>query len=233
MIRIDAVHPYTSAFEGPYCPLNSGGCPANRVTVPNAATEATPFVFGNYQKGPRAGRGGLSGGWAGQGSGKILKITGTRASNHQHDQVRVNFPMNGVTLTAKVLFRAFIKIVIGKCSLQTDVGSSPRWTRQQSEAAPQGWMSIHEYIGTSHVTNLDSVHVLSFNLYGENRGPGGLAHGPFEVYLALPYMSNIVQKHEDQTYETSAHWEDSINDELMHTGAIRYTNNNGDIRART
>ena len=139
--------------------------------------------------------------------------------------------MNGVTLTRKVLFRAFIKVVRGACSLQTDVGNRPIWTRRMSEAAPQGWMSIHQYIASSHVTNLDMVHVNSFNLYGETRGPGGLDHGPFEVYLALPYIANIVQKHEDQTYETSAHWENSINDELVHTGAIRYINNGGTLRA--
>ena len=86
---MEAVHPYTSAFEGPYCPLNSGGCPATRVTVANSATQANPYVFGQYNKGPRAGRGGLAGGWGGRGNGRILKITGIRASNHQHDQVRV------------------------------------------------------------------------------------------------------------------------------------------------
>ena len=98
--------------------------------------------------------------------------------------------------------------------LQTDVGNQGGrgWSRQMSEnttLAPQGWISVHELVGTSHVTSLDQVHVLSFNLYGENPGPGAGYTGAFEVYLALPYIMNVVSKADSHVYETSPAWEDS------------------------
>jgi hypothetical protein len=220
-IDISCVHPYTKGFEGPYCPLNDGGCPTPAATI-NEATESTPWIFGHYQKGARAGRGGLGDGWAGRSDGKLLKLTGTRLGGYGNNQVRVNFPKEGIALTSKVLFRGFLKIIKGKANVQTDVGNYPRWTREQTEAAPDGWLSIHELIGSSHVTSLDSVHVLSFNCYGENVADGSYEErntGDFEMYLALPYMANIVETNDD---ETSPHWHPSIMDNNIFEGLAKW-----------
>lgn len=216
VINIQAVHPYTKCFEGPYCNLPEGGCTQNQAETCNEATESKPYIFGRYYKGSRASRGGLADGWAGQRDGKILKISGKRDCSDDHNQVRVNFPIEGRILTRKVLFRGFLKIIKGKASLQTDVSSRPRWTREQTEAAQDGWLSIHELIAGSHITDLDNQHVFSFNCYGEATGH----FGDFEMYLALPYMANIVEK-SDST--TSAHWQESIVDNLIGRNVLKWS----------
>ena len=71
VMSISAVHPFTQCFEGPYCDNCAAQYPHPARTC-NEATEQRPYIFGTWTMGPRSGRGGLSGGWAGYRDGKIL-----------------------------------------------------------------------------------------------------------------------------------------------------------------
>ena len=46
------------------------------------------------------------------------------------------------TLTNKVLFRGWLKIIKGSASLQTDVGVRPIWTRAVTSKAKDGWCVV-------------------------------------------------------------------------------------------
>ena len=46
------------------------------------------------------------------------------------------------TLTNKVLFRGWLKIIKGSASLQTDVGVNPIWTRAMTSKAKDGWCVV-------------------------------------------------------------------------------------------
>lgn len=177
-VTLEAVHPYTKGFEGPY--WQKPGNPASSV---DTATEANPYYFGQNYKGSRASRGGLADGWHSLSDGRILKISG----NNSGDHTSVFFPFERNVLTNKVHFKAWLKIASGsKVSFGADAG----WmnaaqgliiTKQQTDAAPDGWYQIDAVIDISKVTSLDD---LSFSM-------GIEASGAFEVYLALPYLANL------------------------------------------
>jgi hypothetical protein len=177
-VTLEAVHPYTKGFEGPY--WQKHGNPASSV---DTATEANPYYFGQYYKGSRASRGGLADGWHSLSDGRILKISGNNSGEH----TSVFFPFERNVLTNKVHFKAWLKIASGsKVSFGADAG----WmnaaqgliiTRKQTDAAPDGWYQIDAVIDISEVTSLDE---LSFSM-------GIEASGTFEVYLALPYLANL------------------------------------------
>lgn len=177
-VQIEAVHPYTQAFEGPYIAER----PATAVDDPNLATLANPFWYGVYWKGPRLGRGGLGDGWAGISNGHILKITAT--PDEGKGWTTVWMPMARAAATERVGFRGFLKIVQGSAAgFGTDSGymgyggTGHVVTKQQTDAAPQGWMFLDFVVGTSQVTQpLTSNFALGFSR-SEN----------IEAYLALPY----------------------------------------------
>ena len=55
------------------------------------------------------------------------------------DHVLTHTMLHTRTLTNKVLFRGWLKIIKGAASLQTDVGVRPIWTRAVTEKATDGW----------------------------------------------------------------------------------------------
>lgn len=99
-ITIEAVHPFTKGFEGPYCPT----APAGAAASVDAATASTPYWFGVYNKGGRISRGGLADGWGGCPDGHILKITGNSNSNNCY----VTFPFERNVFPKTYRFRAWI-----------------------------------------------------------------------------------------------------------------------------
>ena len=103
VMSILAVHPFTQCFEGPYCDNCAAQYPHAARTC-NEATEQRPYIFGTWTMGPRSGRGGLSGCWAGYRDGKILKIQGVQAANWQ---AVVALPASRRVQTDRVLFRGF------------------------------------------------------------------------------------------------------------------------------
>ena len=189
MMTISAVHPFTKCFEGPYCDNCAAEYP-NAATTCDEATEERPFIFGTWNMGPRSGRGGLSDGWNGYPDGKILKIQGYKVADWQ---AVVALPHARRVQTDQVLFRGFLKILSGKASIQTDIGCDPdpELTAITSAAATttNGWLAIHKLVSGSRVTHLGLV-VFNLNVYGDDDDQTGT----FEMYLALPYMANVVEK---------------------------------------
>jgi len=156
----------------------------------------------------------------GRSDGHILKIWGIRRGPSPHTQCRVKFPFEGLTLTKKVLFRAHLKIVKGAANFQTDVAQHVRWTQRMSEGMPDGWLQISEEIDSSHITDLDYCHALTFNAYGD--GPEFM--GEFLMYLALPYVANLVNGNE-------SHWQSSVLDALTATGQATWAQGKFQITA--
>ncbi|MBW4586366.1 hypothetical protein G7B40_036040 [Aetokthonos hydrillicola Thurmond2011] len=105
-VALEAVHPFTKGFEGPYVQEQ----PSNAVGSVEEATEANPFWFGRFNKGSRASRGGLADGWHSIGDGKILKITGDNSGEH----TCILFPFEQNVLTNKLRFKGWLKITSGK-----------------------------------------------------------------------------------------------------------------------
>ncbi|HEY1165356.1 MAG TPA: hypothetical protein VGE90_09305, partial [Chitinophaga sp.] len=97
-MSVQAVHPYTKGFEGPYL----SAAPAGAAASPEDATETNPYWYGAFNKGPRATRGGLADGWGSLPGGKILRITG----NNTGSSTLIQFPMEKSVLTGKVRLRA-------------------------------------------------------------------------------------------------------------------------------
>lgn len=175
---IEAIHPFTKAFEAPYVQAR----PAGATSDAELATLANPFWFGGYDKGPRLGRGGLADGWGGIGGGHILKITAM--PNPARDWTTVWFPMARPAATNQIGFRGFIKLVQGSgAGFGTDSGlgiigpSGHHISKAQCDAAPQGWLALDFFVGTSQVTlPLSANFCLGFS-----------RDEPVEAYLALPY----------------------------------------------
>jgi len=212
VMSISAVHPFTQCFEGPYCDNCAAKYPHAARTC-NEATEQRPYIFGTWNMGPRSGRGGLSGGWGGHRDGKILKIHGVRAANWQ---AVVTLPVSRRVQTDRVLFRGFLKIISGKASIQTDIGCDPdpELTAMTSAAATatNGWLEIHKLVSGSRITNLGSDLVFNLNVYGAASDQTG----PYEMYLALPYMANVVETLTDG--QQSVAWVGSVEDQLVDDG---------------
>lgn len=176
-VEIEAVHPYTHGFEGPYVELK----PATAVDDVNLATQATPYWYGRYNKGPRLSRGGLGDGWNGITTGRILKITAVPSDTRSW--TTVYFPMARMVGTDRIGFRGFLKIVQGSVAgFGVDsgyLGSARGYTvtKAQTDAGPQGWLKLAFTQGTSQVTRpMSSNFCLGFSR-SEN----------IEAYLALPY----------------------------------------------
>ena len=175
-VVIEAVHPYTKAFEGPYTETK----PSNAVDDPEQATQDAPYWFGRYNKGPRIWRGGLADGWGCICDGHILKIT--KPANSSTDGFNsVTFPFKKRAIVDLVIFSAYIKIVKGsRIGFGTDSGymGTPRGhivTRDETLNAPQGWHRVAAVIGTSNNNISSSNFLLGFEASEE-----------VEVYLALP-----------------------------------------------
>lgn len=180
-LTLEAVHPFTKGFEGPYV----GQQPSNVATNVDEATEASPFWFGVYNKGARASRGGLADGWHSIPDGRILKITGNNSAQH----TCVFFPFEQNVLANKLRFKAWLKISSGK---QVGFGADSGYqnvvrglaiAKAQADASVDGWYQIDAVVGISEVTSLDS---LAFSM-GIEADTGV----DFEVYLALPYVTNV------------------------------------------
>ncbi len=209
-ITIEAVHPFTKGFEGPY--INEAECKKCTASV-DEATKDNPHCFGTYNKGQRAARGGLADGWGSIPGGNILKITGKRNAG-ANSNVFLKLPKADRTLTRKVLIRAWIKIVKGSVTFKTDQGVNPNQiTKKMTQAAPDGWYFMNKIIEGSHVVSLNVEHVFNFFFYGEDKDYAG----DFEAYIALPYIANIEK-------EDDPHWAPSILDTLSDYGITRDLN---------
>ncbi|MBD3843852.1 MAG: hypothetical protein IE909_18645 [Campylobacterales bacterium] len=179
-ITIEAVHPYTKGFEGPYTPSK----PTNAVDDPELATGSNPYWYGKYHKGPRIGKGGLGDGWCSINNGHILKITAQK-TNDFREWTTLWFSNNNIlAATNKIGFRAYIKLVKGSVvGIGVDAGyvgearGQIRITKEDCDNSPQGWYYIDEIVDTHQVT-------LPFY---NNFVIGFSKNEDIEAYLALPY----------------------------------------------
>ncbi len=195
-LTIEAVHPYTKGFEGPYWET-----PGNSATSVDAATEQMPFNFGKYYKGPRTDRGGLADGWWSMSDGKILKITGNNAGPN----TSLFFPFEQNIGGNAWRFRAWVKIVSADfIAFGIDAGwANNLWgnrivSKAEADQAQDGWFYIDVIVRDRKVTRLGST-AFSMGIQGNN----------IEVYLALPYLTEI---------DESQAWLPSVSDMLSRDG---------------
>ncbi|QEL57046.1 hypothetical protein [Chromobacterium paludis] len=179
---IQAVHPYTKGYEGPYVDTK----PANAANSPVEATQDKPYWYGSYNMGARSGRGGLSGGWGGQTTGHIIRVTtpNTKGANGQFRAVFTGAKLP-VELSA-VYFSAWFYIEKGSIGLGVDAGYTGNNNfypgavvidKKMTAASPDGWYRYSGIIGVSQVTSL-----------GANQMCIGFGEGETEFYMALPYI---------------------------------------------
>ncbi len=204
-LTLEAVHPFTKGFEGPYWQK-----PANTAASVDVATQQTPYFFGINYMGPRSGRGGLSDGWGSIPDGKILKITGDNSGR----STTVFFPFENNAKGNLWRIKCWVKMVSadtigfgvdagylnGHAENGTYVG---RWgaimfSKIQADQAQDGWFYIDQTVPTDRVTSIGGSS-LCMGIKGSN----------IEVYIALPYVSAV-----DQDYD----WLPSIADVLNRDG---------------
>ncbi|BDU51690.1 hypothetical protein [Haliovirga abyssi] len=217
-MTIEAVHPYTKAFEGPYVATS----PANATKDVESATKTTPYWFRRYYKGPRISRGGLGDGWNGRGDGHILKVTGNVSKDARGYQI-VRLPYVGPVVNGgKIHFSVWIKIVKGDyVCFGTDAGydngsgSIRRGTtiyKTTTDKGAQGWYKWEFNTTISETTRLGGNQCsLGFEAVGND--------GPIEIYLALPYARLI---NNGKSWMPSA--EDIVNNRLKGNVGIGTSN---------
>ncbi|ODB41069.1 hypothetical protein BB427_11295 [Pseudoalteromonas sp. BMB] len=142
-VEIEAVHPFTKGFEGPYL----SDAPAEVAETIDEATQEKPFYYGRYYKGPRASRGGLSDGYGGVPNGNILKIFKPAGEHH--------FWKNSVFINVdsfkhnQLRFRAYVYVARGPASF--DVSYLDDGGQITIPSVGQ-WHFIDEVITKSEVT---------------------------------------------------------------------------------
>jgi hypothetical protein len=98
--------------------------------------------------------------------------------------------------------------------------------------AKDGWYQINRKVRGSHVTDLDGIHTFAFCVYGEEAG----FKGNFEMYLALPYMANVLDKIKginSDNHNHIARWQDSVMDQVVYHGVAKWNGDNiGPTRRR-
>lgn len=221
---IEAVHTYTKCFEGPYTATKG----TNTVDNCDDATGSNPYWFRRYYMGPRIGRGGMGGGgWGGRSDGKVLKITGSRNSGAN---IFVNVPVESRHVSARMIFRCYLKIIKGGATFGTDQGTGVQWRSSDTAAATatQGWLHVHKEQSSSHMANQEHTHAWNLKLFGEGDGN----YGDFEIYFALPYLANVWLPDADGSDDTyTAHWSASVTDILIDGGYISGRRRISDIGA--
>ena len=172
-LKIEAVHPNTKAFEGPYTPTK----PSTATSDPHSATTSKPYWFGRYNCGPRVGRGGLANGWGSASNGRILKITkpynSDYSSSYAHSYAHRLMISVDKFHRNNFRFRCWMYVAKGKTSgyaLRTiDDGGD------FSVPSIKKWHLVDVVLSTSHVT----YGYLSFSMKFADEG---------EVYMAMPQI---------------------------------------------
>jgi len=226
-LNLEAVHPFTKCFEGPYCNAKNRKCsnyPKSVSKCNDAVGPDRPYIFGTYNMGSRIWRGGLSQGWGSHGGGNILKITGSHTGNSgSTNYLWIRFPSERQAVTDKILFRGYIKMISGKArACMTISQCGPYWTPAITNKSPDGWHQINVVIKGSHITDLDYFYGPSLEVFG------GASNnkGSFEMYLALPYMAIVMEKTSDMNNDGTRHklrWQDSIMDQLVQHGIAKWS----------
>jgi len=164
-VSVSAAHPFTKGFEGPYTP-EKGTATAASLDV---ASAIQPYWFGRYNKGPRARRGGLGGGWQGIGNGNILKLSKPAGGQHNYGNSCVFSLTHHVKLNS-FIFRAYVWVQEGPLVF----GFGP-YDAGGDIGVPTAreWHPVNQRINSSEVTSKDNWRI---RLKSE---------GPQEIYIAM------------------------------------------------
>ena len=79
--------------------------------------------------------------------------------------------------------------------------------------ATNGWLEMHKLMSGSRTRNFASDLVFSLHVYGDDSDQTG----PYEMYLALPYMANVVETLTADGQQSVA-WMGSVEDQLVDDG---------------
>lgn len=184
LVQIEAVHPYTKGFEGPSTEWGTPkGYPNGFANNANEATREKPILG----KGTRVSRGGLANGWNGISNGNILKIVKPVHSDGNNKGFQsVFFSATNKAICSKRRFRAYVKIVKGRCSFGGDAGWNGinrgyTLTKEVADTAVDGWYPLDIVVGTSETVNLvGSAFCMGFD-----------KNDDIEIYLAVPELSIV------------------------------------------
>ncbi|ADZ93396.1 hypothetical protein [Marinomonas mediterranea] len=160
-VTIEAVHPFTKGFEGPYLPEK----PDSAASSIEEATKETPFYYGRYNKGARAGRGGLAGGWGGISGGHILRIYKPAGEEHRYANSCM-FSMIETYKRNRSRFRAYV--YVSKGPLNFDFGHTDDGGQINIPSAKE-WHFIDQVVGQSEICssymNINIDHAEECELY--------------------------------------------------------------------
>jgi hypothetical protein len=218
---VEATSPLAKGFEGRY--VSTAYHDANLgefVATPDLAVDsAASYWYGNYNKGPRIQRGGLYDGWGSYNGGRILKVTNNPAVTWQgYDttayHAAVTLPIDSNALGARWLFTCWVHIAKGECfGVGADAGYKCKITPPNSvsktttDAGPQGWYRYSAMVSSSQITKLEAL-AMSMGFIPDS-------NGDLEVYLALPYLQNLMY----QGTNLDA-WVGSLSDTLYRGGFL-------------
>jgi hypothetical protein len=165
-VAISAVHPFTKAFEGPYAATK----PTSVAIRESDATQAQPYWFGVYNKGPRANRGGLGDGWQGLGSGHLLKLAKPQGGQHDYNNACV-FALNKHIKLSAFIFRAYVWIESGPLSF----GVGPYDSGGNVTVPSAGeWHVVNQLMRCSEVTSKNNWRIRLTSSEAQ------------EIYIAMP-----------------------------------------------
>lgn len=174
---ISVLSPLYKGYEGNYWP-NSTRNAATFSSTLSGATPSTPYDYGQYNKGPRSSRGGLSSGWA-HANGNIFKIvkagTGYSWANGVYLFAHPRFTHSKHAMTR---FKAYIFIESGPTDLQIGHMDSQSTF---NVGASQEWKYIDHIFGTSDVMEPNFLLSLGPTSQGQTR----------EVWMAFPTIEAI------------------------------------------
>lgn len=181
-VTIEAVHPYTKGFEGPSVEWGiPDGFPNGFASNADEATEEKPILG----KGTMVSRGGLADGWNGITNGNILKIVKPVTEESTGFQ-SVFFTSTNKAICSRRRFRAYIKIVKGRCSFGEDAGyhgvnRGYVLTKELADTAVDGWYPLDIVVLTQETVTLTSTaFCMGFDKNDE-----------IEIYLAVPELSIV------------------------------------------
>lgn len=182
-VTLEAVHPYTKGFEGPY----TATAPSGAASSPDQATEANPYWFGTYNIGSRMQNGGIRNGWGNVSglAGHIMKITaapGGATTNRYISFAR----RPAAARHSNIGFKCWIKLAQGSrvgFGSHSGFGSNGAMgmivTKAEADAEQDGWKFV-EYLASP--TSDGTMNPGNFRFM-----MGFDSDETIEAYMALPY----------------------------------------------
>ena len=151
-VSVSAVHPYTRGFEGPYTADRGSATAASE----ESSTQTTPYYYGRYNKGPRASRGGIAGGWQGVSNGHVLRLSKPAGGQHNYANACV-FSLNKHIKLSQFIFRAYVWVQSGP--LYFGVGPYDSGGNNITIPSHKEWHPINQLCVCSEVTSKNNWRI--------------------------------------------------------------------------